>query len=248
MTSQPAPLGEPFAEALTEAAQSAAMAVRLILTVTDAVRRAARRHHCGTDTDDEPGLGEDAAKLAPGWAADTLRTTLPGDILTGLTASPAWPQLAGQLAALQHAGVDLTAFLPHLGTAAAVHQAVTANATAAGTAHAGPADRWAGLLRTTLPQGLVRDAILASPAWPDIADTLQALDDRGADVRRLLLTAHAQGAGVDRALAAAAAAGPLPASAAVPAQSPVPGPAAPGPVAPNRPRPRTRHRCPRPGR
>ncbi|MFF0450887.1 hypothetical protein ACFYT4_31660 [Streptomyces sp. NPDC004609] len=85
------------------------MAVRLILTVTDAVRRAARRHHCGTDTDDEPGLGEDAAKLAPGWAADTLRTTLPGDILTDLTASPAWPQLAGQLAALQHAGVDMTA-------------------------------------------------------------------------------------------------------------------------------------------
>ncbi|MFF0449986.1 helix-turn-helix domain-containing protein [Streptomyces sp. NPDC004609] len=71
MTS-PAPLGEPFAEASTEAAQSAAMAVRLILTVTDVVRRAARRHRLGKDTEDGPGLGEDATKPAPGWAAATL--------------------------------------------------------------------------------------------------------------------------------------------------------------------------------
>ncbi|WP_331732932.1 hypothetical protein OG592_42730 (plasmid) [Streptomyces avidinii] len=30
-------------------------------------------------------------------------------------------------------------------------------------------DRWADLLKSTMSEGLVRDAILASPAWPDIA-------------------------------------------------------------------------------
>lgn len=46
------------------------------------------------------------------------------------------------------------------------HQAVVANAArtkAEGT------DRWADLLKSTMSEGLVRDAILASPAWPDIA-------------------------------------------------------------------------------
>ncbi|WP_329402806.1 hypothetical protein OG523_01120 [Streptomyces virginiae] len=54
-------------------------------------------------------------------------------------------------------------FLPQMGRmTAGVHQAVTANAArikAEGT------DRWADLLRTSMPEGLVRDAILASPAW-----------------------------------------------------------------------------------
>ncbi len=50
--------------------------------------------------------------------------------------------------------------------AAGVHQAVaahTARIKAEGTG------RWAGLLKTTMPEGLVRDAILASPGWPDVA-------------------------------------------------------------------------------
>ncbi|MFD7834419.1 hypothetical protein [Streptomyces sp. NPDC059761] len=30
-------------------------------------------------------------------------------------------------------------------------------------------DRWADLLKATMPEDVVRDAILTSPAWPDIA-------------------------------------------------------------------------------
>ncbi|QTI50297.1 hypothetical protein JYK04_08174 [Streptomyces nojiriensis] len=40
MTSGYPPLSEPFAEALGEAAQTAAMAYRLVMTISDAVRRA----------------------------------------------------------------------------------------------------------------------------------------------------------------------------------------------------------------
>ncbi|MFJ9623782.1 hypothetical protein [Streptomyces sp. NPDC101181] len=38
-------LGEPLSAALSEAAQAAAMSVRLILTIADAVHRAAQKHH-----------------------------------------------------------------------------------------------------------------------------------------------------------------------------------------------------------
>ncbi|MFD3781663.1 hypothetical protein ACFWS1_37645, partial [Streptomyces sp. NPDC058612] len=143
-----------------------------------------------------------------------------------------WPQLARQLVGLQQAGVDLGTFLPQLGRmTVGVHQAVVANVArtkAEGT------DLWADLLKSTMPEGLVRDAILASPAWPDIAAAMGRLDARGVDVARILLDAHAAGAGVDQAVAAvipaAAAQAPAPALA-VPAATTAPAPApAPAPV------------------
>ncbi|MFE2251672.1 hypothetical protein ACFXC2_33825, partial [Streptomyces lavendulae] len=198
------PLPEPFAEALTEAAQTAAMAYRLMMTITDAVRRAAQKRLTGREEE----LGEDAAKMAPGGTPAPLRGVVGEDVLAVLMAGADWPVMARQLVGLQQAGVDLGTFLPQMGRmTAGVHQAVMANAArtkAEGT------DRWADLLKATMPGGLVRDAILASPAWPDIAAGMGRLDAAGVDVARILLDAHAAGAGVDQAVAAvttAAAAG-----------------------------------------
>ncbi|MEV6575638.1 hypothetical protein [Streptomyces sp. NPDC051577] len=161
MTYPPQP--EPFSEALGEAAHTAAMAYRLVMTITDAVRRATQKRITGKEEE----LGEDAEQMAPGWSADQLRGVLGDDILAELMQSGDWPVMARQLVGLQQAGVDLGTFLPQMGRmTAAVHQAVVANAArtkAEGT------DRWADLLKATMPEGLVRDAILASPAWPDIA-------------------------------------------------------------------------------
>ncbi|MFD3547814.1 hypothetical protein ACFWUW_19800 [Streptomyces sp. NPDC058655] len=170
--------------------------------------------------------------MAPGWSADQLRGVLGDDILAELMAGADWPQLARQLVGLQQAGVDLGTFLPQMGRmTAGVHQAVVANAArtkAEGT------DRWVDLLTATMPGGLVRDAILSSPASPDIATDMGRLDARGVDVARILLDAHAAGAGVDQAVAAvttaAAAKAPAPAparaSAPAPADARVPAPAA----------------------
>ncbi|MCR8945187.1 hypothetical protein NW249_24015 [Streptomyces sp. OUCMDZ-4982] len=213
------PPGEPFSEALSEAAQAAAMSVRLILTIADAVRRAAQKHHHGQEKE----LGPDAEKLAEGWSAEQLRTVVPEGALHDLMAGADWPAMARQLAGLQQAGVDLGTFLPRMGRmAAGVHQAVTENIArtkAEGT------DRWADLLRRTLPEGLVRDAILSSPAWPDIAAKMSRLDDQGVDVARILADAHAAGTGVDQAVAAVTTAA-APAPAAKPAPAPSPAPAA----------------------
>ncbi|WP_267481442.1 hypothetical protein [Streptomyces sp. DH7] len=221
-TPAPAQLpGEPFSEALSEAAQAAGMSVRLILTIADAVRRASQKHHHGEEQD----LPEDFGQVAESWwSADELGKHLPPSLLDHLTAGEDWPVMARQLMSLSRAGVDLTTFLPNLGTmASGVERAVARNIAriqAEGT------DRWADLLRTTIPEGLVRDAILASPAWPDIAATMGRLHDQGVDVARILTDAHAAGLGVDQAIAAAVA----PASAA-PAPAPDPAAAAPGPAA-----------------
>ncbi|MFJ1804422.1 hypothetical protein [Streptomyces sp. NPDC088180] len=226
-TPAPAPAqlsGEPFSEALSEAAQAAGMSVRLILTIADAVRRASQKHHHGQEQELDQDLGQVAESW---WSADELGKHLPASLLTHLTGSPDWPVMARQLMSLSHAGVDLTTFLPNLGTmAAGVERAVaknTARIQAEGT------DRWADLLRTTIPEGLVRDAILASPAWPDIAATMGRLHTQGVDVARILNHAHAAGLGVDQAIAAAVT--PAPATTPAPASAtPAPGPAAAAPV------------------
>ncbi|GAB2954408.1 hypothetical protein [Streptomyces sundarbansensis] len=219
MTTPAAPPGEPLSEALSEAAQAAAMSVRLILTIADAVRRAAQKHHQG----EEKELGPDAEELAEGWSAEQLRTVLPESALHGLMAGADWPLMARHLTSLQQAGVDLTTFLPNLGRmASAVEQAVARNTTriqAEGT------DRWADLLRRTMPEGLVRDAILASPAWPDLASRMGRLHEQGVDVARILTDAHAAGLGVDQAVAAATARTTSPR-----AQAPAPSPTAPTPA------------------
>ncbi|MFI7896534.1 hypothetical protein ACIFUY_35545 [Streptomyces sp. CACIS-1.16CA] len=215
MTTPAAPPGEPLSEALSEAAQAAAMSVRLILTIADAVRRAAQKHHQGKEKE----LGPDAEELAEGWSTEQLRTVLPEGILNGLMAGADWPLMARHLTSLQQAGVDLTTFLPNLGRmAAGVEQAVarnTARIQAEGT------DRWADLLRRTMPEGLVRDAILASPAWPDLASRMGHLHEQGVDVARILTDAHAAGLGVDQAVAAATA------RTSPRAQAPAPSPTAP---------------------
>ncbi|MEU6839773.1 hypothetical protein ABZ941_31515 [Streptomyces rubiginosohelvolus] len=220
-----APLGEPFSEAPSEAAQAAAMSVRLILTIADAVRRAAQKHHQGKEKE----LGADVEELAGGWSAEQLRTVLPEGVLNGLMAGADWPLMARHLTSLQQAGVDLGVFLPNLGRmASAVEQAVarnTARVRAEGT------DRWADLLRRTMPEGLVRDAILASPAWPDLASKMGHLHDQGVDVARILTDAHAAGLGVDQAVAAATTArtsprAQAPAAPPAPATTPAPAPAA----------------------
>ncbi|WP_406187348.1 hypothetical protein [Streptomyces sp. NBC_01006] len=184
-TPEPAavPAIDPFAESMAEAAQSAAAAFPLMLTISDAVRRAAQKLHQG-----EEELAEGEEKLAPGWAADALRPLLDRGVLAGLMAGEDWPRMAGQMVLLQRAGVDLTTFLPQLGQVAmTVFQAVEANRAriqVAGT------DRWADLLKATMPGGLVRDAILASPAWPDVAAKTALLDQQGVDVAGFLAAAH----------------------------------------------------------
>lgn len=184
--------GEPFAEAAAEAVQTSVMAVRLVLTIADAVRREAQKR-----SGEEKELP--LADVAMSQAAGDLKSILPPDVATALMADANWPQMAQQLMALQGAGVDMEDLLPRLGgVAVTVRDAVAANAAA--VAREGTQE-WADLLRETMPEGLVRDAVLSSPAWPEIAGQMAKLQERGVDVRELLTGAHAEGVGVDQAVA-----------------------------------------------
>ncbi|MFE3601376.1 hypothetical protein [Streptomyces sp. NPDC059142] len=184
--------GEAYAEAVAEAVQTSVMAVRLILAIADAVRR--QQQKLAGKEDDLPDAGKAAAE-----ASKEVATFLPPDIGAALMEGAHWPQLAQQLMALKRAGVDLEGMLPRVGEiAVTVRDQVAANAER--VAREGT-DEWAAALRQTLPAGPVREAILSSPAWPEMARTMATLDERGVDVRAILASAHEEGVGVDKAVA-----------------------------------------------
>ncbi|MFE4632774.1 hypothetical protein ACFRJ1_05250 [Streptomyces sp. NPDC056773] len=83
-----------------------------------------------------------------------------GDLMKGED----WPQMARQLVLLQQAGVDMSVFLPQLGTVATtVQRAVEANSA---TIKAAGTDRWADQLRATMPEG---DRPRRDPGLPGLA-------------------------------------------------------------------------------
>ncbi|WP_189926641.1 hypothetical protein [Kitasatospora xanthocidica] len=131
--------------------------------------------------------------------AGELKGIVPSDIAMSLMSGADWPKMAQQLVTLGRAGVDLGEFLPRVGEiAVTLRDAVGANAEK--IARDGN-EEWPKLLRETMPGGMVREAILSSPEWPQIAQTMRQLHgQRGVDVRRLLVTAHTEGLGVDQAV------------------------------------------------
>ncbi|MFG2913133.1 hypothetical protein ACGF0D_09605 [Kitasatospora sp. NPDC048298] len=181
--------GEPFAEAVGEAVQTSTAAVRLVLAVADTVRRTAQRR----SGREHPLPSSDQAVSE---AAGDLKALLAPDVAWMLMSGPDWPVMAQQLVALRRSGVDLEQFLPRVGDiAVSVRDAVLADSARIAAERT---REWAGLLRASMPAGPVRAAILASPMWPEIAATMQELQERGVDVRRLLAAAYAEGVGVDR--------------------------------------------------
>nr|BAW81987.1 antibiotic production activating factor [Streptomyces lavendulae] len=193
---------EPFAEAVGEAVQTAVMSVRLAMAIADAVRRHQQRQKNGAEEE------LSASEQAKADAQKAMKGVLPPDISMALMADADWPQMAQQLMALKQAGADLEQLLPRVGEiAVTVRDQVAANQSRVAKEGTG---EWERMLRETLPAGPVREAILSSPTWPDIAATMAKLDESGIDVRQILAAAHDEGLGVDQAVAKVLAAGQVP--------------------------------------
>src|SRR5690606_8048589 len=155
--------GEAFAESAAEAVQTAVMAARLVMAIADATRRHQQRKQKGKE-DDFP-----AAEEAVHEIGKDVQRLLPSDVSTALMEEADWPQLAQQLLALRKAGVDLDQVLPRIGEIAVnVRDQVAAKASET-------TDQWVGVVRETLPAGPVREAILTSPAWSEMAATMTRL-------------------------------------------------------------------------
>ncbi|WP_437065382.1 hypothetical protein [Streptomyces sp. enrichment culture] len=175
--------------------QTAVMAARLVLAIADAVRRHQQRRQKGA-ADVLPPAAESVSQ-----ATADVRGMLSPDVSAALMAGADWPQFAQQLIALRRAGVDLDGFLPQVGEIAeTVRDAV---AQSAAQANPGGGGEWERMLRETLPAGPVREAILSSPRWPDMAATMARLDERGVDIRRVLALTYDAVVGVDQAVAKA---------------------------------------------
>ncbi|MFE6632328.1 hypothetical protein ACFVNB_34480 [Streptomyces rochei] len=184
--------GEAFAESAAEAVQTAVMATRLVMAIADAARRHQQRKQKGKE-DDLPSAEEAVDKVG-----EAVQRLLPYDVSTALMGEADWPQLAQQLLALRRAGVDLDQVLPRIGEIAVdVRDQVAAKAEGAAT------DQWVRAVRETLPAGPVREAILTSPAWPEMAATMARLEERGVNVREVLAAAHNEVLTVDQAVAKA---------------------------------------------
>lgn len=181
--------GEAFAESAAEAVQTAVMAARLVMAVADAARCHQQRKQKGKE-DDLP-----AAEEAVNEVGKDVQRLLPSDVSSALMGEADWPQLAQQLLALRKAGVDLDQVLPRVGEIAVnVRDQVAAKASET-------TDQWVRAVRETLPAGPVREAILTSPAWPEMAATMARLEERGVNVREVLAAAHDEVLAVDHAVA-----------------------------------------------
>ncbi|MFE1028324.1 hypothetical protein ACFW5I_27780 [Streptomyces sp. NPDC058818] len=182
--------GEAFPESAAEAVQTAVMAARLVMAIADAARRHQQRKQKGKE-DDLPTAEEAVTDVGR-----DVQRLLPSDVSTALMGEADWPQLAQQLLALRKAGVDLDQVLPRVGEIAVnVRDQVAAKAERAAT------DQWVRAVRETLPAGPVREAILTSPAWPEMAATMTRLEERGVNVREVFAAAHNEVLAVDQAVA-----------------------------------------------
>ncbi|MFC9803356.1 MULTISPECIES: hypothetical protein [Streptomyces] len=178
---------EAVTESAQEAVQTAVMAARLIMAIADAARRHQQRKHKGEE--EELPSAEKAVQEVGG----DVERLLPTDISAALMGEADWPQLAQQLLALREAGVDLEQVLPRIGEVAVnVRDQVAAKASEAAT------DEWVRAVRETLPAGSLREGILNSPTWPEIAATMARLDAKGVNVREVLATAYDTVQGVDQ--------------------------------------------------
>jgi hypothetical protein len=177
-------------EAAAEAVQTAVMAYRLVMAIADAARRHQQQRQKGKE-EDLPSAEEAVAE-----AGEAVKKLLPADVSTALMKEADWPQLAQQLMALRQAGVDLDQVLPRVGEIVVnVRDQVAAKAQESAT------EQWVRVVRETLPAGPLREAILTSPAWPEMAATMARLEERGVDVRELLAAAHNQVLDIEQAVA-----------------------------------------------
>jgi hypothetical protein len=182
--------GEAFGESAAEAVQTAVMAARLAMAIADAARRHQQRRVKGKE-DDLPPADEAVSEVT-----EAVERLLPSDISTAMMKEADWPQSAQQLMALRRAGVDLDQVLPGIGEIAVnVRDQVAANAQETG------GDQWVRVVRETLPAGPVREAILSSPAWPEMAATMARLEEKGVNLREVLAAAHNEGLAVYQAVA-----------------------------------------------
>ncbi|MFC9164405.1 hypothetical protein ACFTZ8_26800 [Streptomyces fungicidicus] len=182
--------GEAFTESAAEAVQTAVMAARLVMAIADAARRHQQRRQKGKE-DDLP-----TAEEAVNAIGKDVERLLPSDVSVALMGEADWPQPAQQLLALRKSGVDLDQVLPRVGEIA-VNVCDQVAAKTEGTA----TDQWARAVRETLPAGPVREAILTSPAWPEMVATMARLEARGVNVREVLAAAHNEVLAVDQAVA-----------------------------------------------
>ncbi|MER6845816.1 hypothetical protein [Streptomyces platensis] len=173
----------PFEVAAGQAAQSAVMSVRLLISIATALRANVEREAAAAD----PDLAEKVARLRQmerepdaqtineRYAA-MVRETFRPELAEGLLAAEQWPQMAAELHQLERAGVDVRVFL---GDASQVAERVMQSVAPT------TAQRWERTVRSHLPQETA-DALMSAEQWPQIAQQMEQMQAAGVDVPLVL--------------------------------------------------------------
>lgn len=180
-------------QAAGQAAQTAAMSVRFLVTVAMAVAEHTGREHPARAAQVERlrQLNQPAGDPAERYAAMVRAEFKNPALRNALLDSEQWPQIAADLRYLESAGIDVSAFIRDAGAIA---------------------DRIAGAMpQEPTPEQMVRahmgdrlaDTLVNSQRWPQIADEMRQMQAAGIDVPQMLRSAAEPGAKIEATLTAA---------------------------------------------
>ncbi|MFF4291009.1 hypothetical protein ACFY0R_37800 [Streptomyces sp. NPDC001633] len=190
----------PFEVAAGQAAQSAVMSVRLLISIATALRTNVEREATAAD----PSLAEkvdrlrqmepepDAQELSERYGA-MVRESFSPQLAEALVTAEQWPQMAAELHQLERAGIDVRSFLGDASQAAERVMRAIAPTTA---------ERWERTVRSHLPDATA-EALVSSEQWPQIAEQMQQMQTAGVDVSGVLQDVARNGSALQDAMSAA---------------------------------------------
>ncbi|MEV6672858.1 hypothetical protein [Streptomyces sp. NPDC051162] len=218
----------PFEVAAAQAMSAAAESIKFLVTVAMAIKD---RHDAAAENRDGFRAVQVAqlqqlngpAEVGTHYASLVAEHVTNPGIRDALLASPQWPQIAADLHQLEQAGVNVRDLLSDASR--------TADRVAASLMPPQPvttAERYAAVVREHVPNEQVREALLGSAQWPQIAEHMQQMEAAGINVPEVLAQANQSGAALTTALQTAYAQTAQRAAALSAENSPAPQPQRPG--------------------
>jgi hypothetical protein len=183
----------PFEAAAGQAVQAAAMSIRFMITVSRVLADRSAADAARLDGE-RAGQVERLRQLAdPGgdaaerYARIVREQVTNPDIRDALLNSEQWPQIAADLAVLDRAGVDVRELLADASrTADRIAASLTPRPQST-------QEFYAQMVRDNVPDARVRDPLLNSEQWPQIAEQMRQLHAAGVDMPQLLDAASRTG-------------------------------------------------------
>ncbi|UWS77546.1 hypothetical protein [Streptomyces noursei] len=190
----------PFEVAAGQAAQSAFMSLRLLISIGTVLRSSVEKEAAAADPDRAEKVRRLRAmepELSPQEISDRyaamVRETFRPELAEALVNAEQWPQMAAELHQLDRAGVDVRSFLGDASRTAERIMREMAPTTA---------ERWERTVRSHLPTETA-EALVSAEEWPQLAEQMQQMQDAGLNVPGVLQDVARNGSTMQEAMRSA---------------------------------------------